>query len=1024
MLLTNLHKSLNIKERYDVIKAYIEDNKIFDASNLEALLNWRSEMSIISEEDFNSMLKYNNYETNIFSLAVDKNPSKGYIDLYNEAAKNSDWYNTFKDILNSTDRNEVLDSEIGGILFIVRPFIDFVKKEIGASISKYNYGSLINENILESMIEQFAYSIVELAQKAIILELNMDRENKILVGDTPENRFLFFINQYKSKEKLLEFYNTYIVLTRILSTITSYFITNMKTMLNRMKKHKDDILNTFSIPGPLLLTSIKIGQGDTHNKGNTVIELMFNEKYRVIYKPKNIELSKVYNEFIHYFNQKDNILDMKTVKGIYESSYCFEEFILYEGCHEEVELSKYYTRFGQILGALYLINASDMHMENLIAHGEYPVIIDLETIVQQPVLNVLDDYPILKRARLDLFNNITSTMLLPLNPRSDREDEVGLDLSALDGKGMKIAKKILQPINIGTDEMRYEHLEFTTNDSNNIPFLKNLENKIGFKNYTNEIISGFRNICEIAMDNKEDLIEILKPLKGKIVRLIVRDTSQYGNILHHSYHPDLLGDMLDREKVLENMWSHPFSDKEMIKYEVQDMMNNDIPIFFNKIGTKDVISSDFEFMKSIQQYNAEELVINKINYLTTEEINKQISVMKISFGLYLKNEKEYTPSKLFRNCKIQNTDLKKQAIMLADKIIESAIVEDDKIMWIVVNPEQGEYWSVGMIDDDFYDGFTGVYLFLYTTYLETENEKYLDYANMVLNTLNQHVIKNELGLNSGYVSVIHAAARMKKKKLPRALKDELKFQMEYIDNQEINMIHTDYLNGAISLINSLLKIYNNNKDLNYLTLAIKYAEKYINMNDEEKEENLEFNMGFGHGDISNALVFFRLWKCTNNERYFKYGEKLYKKFERNFEESKIENFKNLNFSWCRGIVGILIAEIEIRNIIGNDKHSEVIEILEPLLLNMDMLKNDGLCHGNIAVTEFYLKKYEFNQNEEDLETAKLLVENIIDRANEENGFKLRYIEGFNSIGLFTGLSGIGYQMLRINNPGKVRSILD
>ncbi|PDY48824.1 lanthionine synthetase LanC family protein, partial [Bacillus cereus] len=84
-----------------------------------------------------------------------------------------------------------------------------------------------------------------------------------------------------------------------------------------------------------------------------------------------------------------------------------------------------------------------------------------------------------------------------------------------------------------------------------------------------------------------------------------------------------------------------------------------------------------------------------------------------------------------------------------------------------------------------------------------------------------------------------------------------------------------------------------------------------------------------------------------------------------------------------------------------DKHSEVIEALEPLLLNMDMSKNDGLCHGNIAVTEFYLKKYELNQNEKDLETAKLLAGNIIDRADEENGFKLRYIEGFDSIGLFT-----------------------
>ncbi|WP_257147930.1 DUF4135 domain-containing protein [Bacillus thuringiensis] len=30
---------------------------------------------------------------------------------------------------------------------------------------------------------------------------------------------------------------------------------------------------------------------------------------------------------------------------------------------------------------LYSINASVMYIENLIAHGEYPVIIDLETII-------------------------------------------------------------------------------------------------------------------------------------------------------------------------------------------------------------------------------------------------------------------------------------------------------------------------------------------------------------------------------------------------------------------------------------------------------------------------------------------------------------------------------------------------------------------------------------------------------------------------------------------------------------------
>ena len=48
-------------------------------------------------------------------------------------------------------------------------------------------------------------------------------------------------------------------------------------------------------------------------------------------------------------------------------------------CETEYELQNFYIRFGEILALSYILNATDLHMENLIAYGEYPVIIDLET---------------------------------------------------------------------------------------------------------------------------------------------------------------------------------------------------------------------------------------------------------------------------------------------------------------------------------------------------------------------------------------------------------------------------------------------------------------------------------------------------------------------------------------------------------------------------------------------------------------------------------------------------------------------
>ena len=49
-------------------------------------------------------------------------------------------------------------------------------------------------------------------------------------------------------------------------------------------------------------------------------------------------------------------------------------------CASEEEIRRYYRRTGHLLCLVYALNGSDFHYENLIADGEHPVPIDLETI--------------------------------------------------------------------------------------------------------------------------------------------------------------------------------------------------------------------------------------------------------------------------------------------------------------------------------------------------------------------------------------------------------------------------------------------------------------------------------------------------------------------------------------------------------------------------------------------------------------------------------------------------------------------
>ena len=56
------------------------------------------------------------------------------------------------------------------------------------------------------------------------------------------------------------------------------------------------------------------------------------------------------------------------------------EFVAASGCTEAEAIQRFYERQGAYLALLYALEATDFHLENLIAAGEYPVWVDLESL--------------------------------------------------------------------------------------------------------------------------------------------------------------------------------------------------------------------------------------------------------------------------------------------------------------------------------------------------------------------------------------------------------------------------------------------------------------------------------------------------------------------------------------------------------------------------------------------------------------------------------------------------------------------
>ena len=124
--------------------------------------------------------------------------------------------------------------------------------------------------------------------------------------------------------------------------------------------------------------------GDSHENGKTVILLEYSDGSKVVYKPKELDITLAYNEFCKNINALAGETYIKTYHILCYEDYTFEEFVKQEECCDKSEVHEFYRNFGRLSCLLFYLNGNDFHRENIIASKNYPVVIDLETLLQRP----------------------------------------------------------------------------------------------------------------------------------------------------------------------------------------------------------------------------------------------------------------------------------------------------------------------------------------------------------------------------------------------------------------------------------------------------------------------------------------------------------------------------------------------------------------------------------------------------------------------------------------------------------------
>ncbi|MFJ9952067.1 type 2 lanthipeptide synthetase LanM family protein [Kitasatospora sp. NPDC091207] len=431
------------------------------------------------------------------------------------------------------------------------------------------------------------------AARTLVVELAAARAAGGLAGATGVARFADFAARTGTRAGLARLFTRYPVLARLLARMCRHTARSGAELLTRLAADRSALtagLFDGRDQGPL--AAVELGHGDLHQQGRAVAVLRFAGGVGVVYKPRPIGQHALLDDMAGWLDAKAPGLGLRTPRWVAGDGYGWLEYIDHRACRSLTEIDRFHRRQGALLALAYTLEGVDLHCENLLAHGDQPVLVDVETLLH-PVLGegatTLPDPAAAAHAA-----SVHRTCLLP----QLLVGELGaVDVSALGAApGGDFPNTRMVWEDAGTDEMRLVRRPVPFTGARNRPY--GTVPGAASADRLSATLAGFRAGYDAVVRHRAELsgpAGLLAAGAQAVGRLVIRPTMLYATLLEEATHPQLLGDGLDRDAMFAVLWAESQSDparQALIEFEIADLWDGDIPVFFHRPGTPEVFASD------------------------------------------------------------------------------------------------------------------------------------------------------------------------------------------------------------------------------------------------------------------------------------------------------------------------------------------------------------------------------------------------------------------------------------------------
>ena len=896
--------------------------------------------------------------------------------------------------------------------------------------------------------------------KTFVLEMHVARVQGRLQGETPEERFRCFLEELGQPEKMLALLEEYAVLARQLVQTLERQVACQLEFLERLCADWKQIQSVFLPDGdPGVLVEIQQGAGDTHQGGHSVTILTWGSGFRLVYKPRPMALDIHFQELLAWLNARGQQPAFRTLTIIDKQRYGWCEFVPVCDCTSREELERFYQRQGGYLALLYVLEAIDLHGENLIACGEHPMLVDLEALFH---LRLHGDAPQTNPADEAIGRSVLRIGLLPQRLVAGDEAQ-GVDLSGLGGHaGQLTPTPVPTWKEVGTDQMRITRERVSLPLGNNQPKLNGEE--INILEYTDSIVTSFAATYRLLMQLRHALLaEIVPRFAHDEVRCLLRPSRIYSRLLTESFHPNLLRDALDRDRLFDRLWfgieQQPYLSR-IIAAERADLLAGDIPLFTTRPDSRALFTSRGEAIADFFEESGMDVVCKRIQQLDEQDLEKQTWIIRASFSSVVVNTGQATrlqlqlhPSQSDVSCERLIT----AARSVGDRLCQLALRGEGAVGWVGVEGLMEREWQLLSTSTDLYSGTPGIALFLAYLGLLTGDERYTTLARTALAGTRSQVSEQKQrpdlvgigtfqGLGAYIYLLSHLGAIWNDTALYQEAGEIVKLLPEIISLDEM----FDVGAGSAGCIAALLSLYAVAPSEATLATAIQCGDHLI-AHARPQSSGVGWSTrlqetpltGFAHGNAGIALNLLRLSAASGEERFhqtalaaMEYERGLFSPERRNWPDLRRE-FRSsaagqqqtgqpddhpYRVAWCHGAPGIGLARLETLRYRDDATIRAEIDAAFLTTLAHGFGLNHCLCHGDMGNLEFvqsatrllFLSQYE--------EQVQGLTAALLDSI-ESQGWVTGVPLGVETPGLMLGIAGTGYALLRLAAPERIPAVL-